>query len=296
MIPQLLSELKWADIVHAHGEFFITTIQASLLRSLIKYPLLIHVHGSLDYPRKSPILIKVKEKLYDPTIELWTLKHADAIASISKRGIQLIKAILRPSDKYLFWLPNAIDLSIFKYNSNKQFSGTIAFIGRLVPWKGIEIFVKVAKLVSEKHPKVQFIVVGDGKLLNTYRDLYGKYVRFLGAYPYEKIPQLLDSIDILCLPSYFENVPTVILEAMAKQIPVIASNVGGIPEVVIHGKTGYLIPPSDLKSYVQQILYLLENPSEIKRLGRNALEFVEAYHDIKKVVKMVESSYKSIIN
>jgi len=106
---------------------------------------------------------------------------------------------------------------------------------------------------------------------------------------------MLDSIDILVVPSYLENVPTIILEAMAKEIPVIASNVGGIPEIVVHGKTGYLITPGDAKSCAKWILHLLENPQEVKGFGKNARALVETRNDFKRIGTMALDLYRKLL-
>ena len=295
ILPKLLREVKWADVVHVHGEFFITTIQAALVRIPLKYPLLLQVHGSMDYPKECSTLMKAKRDVYDPTLGAWVLKHASIVSSISKKNIRLIKSMFELPDKKLFWLPNAIDVDAFKYNPNKTFGCTVAFVGRLVPWKGIDVFIRAVNAVMQKNKKGYFVVIGGGPLLSFYTSLHvSKGIHFLGAYPPNQMSQILDSIDILVVPSYLENVPTIILEAMAKGIPVIASDVGGIPEVVIHGKTGYLVAPGDFKSCAMWISYLLENQHEAKRLGKNGRMLVETYHDIRKIGEMALNLYKRI--
>jgi len=296
MLPKLLREVKWADVVHAHGEFFITTMQAAFVKTFLHYPLVIQIHGSMDYPKKCSMLMRAKRDIYDPTVSAWIFRQASIVLSISKKNIQLIKRMFSLPDEKMFQLPNAIDVDNFKCNPNKTFSYTVAFVGRLVPWKGIEVFIRAAKDVLKENKNANFVIIGDGPLLSFYKNSSTcKSVHFAGACPPEQMSQMLDSIDILVVPSYLENVPTIILEAMAKEIPVIASNVGGIPEVVTHGKTGYLITPGDSKSCAALISHLLENPEEAKKLGKNAQMLVETHHDIKKIGRMALDLYSKIL-
>jgi glycosyltransferase involved in cell wall biosynthesis len=298
IMPQLIREIRWADIVHAHGEFFLTTIQAAFVRSIKKYPLIIQIHGSLDYLGKYSILVAIKKNVFDPTMEAWTLKRADAVASISKKNMQLCKILFGLPDEKLFWLPNAVDINAFKPKpAQKPSNFTVAFIGRLVPWKGLEVFIRSAKLVMKKYEDVEFLVVGGGPLLKNHGDSEkSEQIHFVGPQSPGKIPQLLDSINILVLPSYTENVPTVVLEAMAKQIPVIATHVGGIPEVVSHGETGFLFPPGDFRSCANYILHLIENPEEIEMMGKKGRELSENYHNIENVARMAEEFYERLLS
>jgi len=196
----------------------------------------------------------------------------------------------------LYWLPNAVDVDAYRQQTDKTFGRCVGYIGRLVSWKGIDTFIRVAELVWKMNCKTRFIVVGGGPLLQVYRDSsVSEYVEFLGEQSSKAVLRILDSIDILVLPSYHENVPTVALEAMAKGIPVVASDVGAVSEVVIHENNGYLVRAGDTKSFAEYVRYLLENPSIRDKLGENGRTLVNEYYTFHKVAERAENLYREIL-
>jgi len=125
--------------------------------------------------------------------------------------------------------------------------------------------------------RFELLVVGDGKLRPVIEKQIArlglcKYVRLLGTRT--DVPNLLSASDILVLASLWEGLPGVIAEAMASGLPVVATNVGGIPELVVDGKTGLLVPPGDATSLADALSRLIDDPDLRYRLG------VEGYHRI----------------
>jgi len=296
IMHELIREVNWADVVHVHGGFFFTTFQTVLIRVFKKIPLIIHIHESLDYSNISSLTTEFKKYLWDPTIQAWILNNSDVIVSVSKKNIKIIKSRFRIYEKPICWIPNAIDTKAFQPKAHKIFRGIIGFVGRLVYWKGIEAFLSSAKMVLQKNPKAKFIIIGGGPLLRTLQEVYKneERIRFTGYIPPQFISYALGSIDILVLPSYLENIPTILLQAMAKGIPVIASKVGGIPEVVIEGLNGFLINPKKIEEIADRILFLLNNPEEARRMGENGRIFVQNNYDIDIVIKRIIEIYKNI--
>ncbi|HEV8594473.1 MAG TPA: glycosyltransferase family 4 protein [Thermoplasmata archaeon] len=119
----------------------------------------------------------------------------------------------------------------------------VLFAGRLSPEKRVEALIRAIPRV----PHAELLIAGEGPEEDRLRELAGASpVRFLGAVPHEEMPHLLNAADLLVLPSEYEGLPTVVLEAFACGVPVVATSVGGIPDLVIPGKTGWLL--EDLRS------------------------------------------------
>src|SRR5712692_10161330 len=112
-------------------------------------------------------------------------------------------------------------------------------------------FLKMAERVTKMVRDVEFIAVGGGSLLPSLKES-GRYnggrIRLLGQMPHERIAGILQKCTMLVLPSYMEGLPTVCLESLASEVPVVASAVGGVSEVVINNQTGLLIEPGDVDS------------------------------------------------
>jgi glycosyltransferase involved in cell wall biosynthesis len=296
IMNELIKESGWADVVHVHGGFFFTTLQTILLRIFKQIPVIVHVHESLDYSNISSSTIEFKKNLWDPTIQTWILNNSDVIASVSKKNIKIIRDRLGIREKPIYWIPNAIDTRAFQPKVCKVFRGIVGFVGRLVYWKGIESFLSSARIVLQKDSGAKFIIIGGGPLLRRLKEIYRneRRIRFIGYIPPQLISHALDSIDILVSPSYLENVPTILLQAMAKGIPVIASKVGGIPEIVKENLNGFLINPKKVEEIADKILFLLNNPKEARRMGENGRIVVQNNYDIDIVIKKVIEVYESI--
>jgi len=147
--------------------------------------------------------------------------------------------------------------------------------------KGITYLLDAVKLVRAQAPEVQFVIAGDGPLREHLEskarsDNLGPNVRFLGYR--SDIPALVASFDTYVLPSLWEGLPLALLEASAQGLPIIASAVGGNPEVVEHGVNGFLVPPRDPKALADHLLRIYRDPELRQEMRRNNLKkFAERF-------------------
>jgi glycosyltransferase involved in cell wall biosynthesis len=118
---------------------------------------------------------------------------------------------------------------------------------------------------------------------------------FTGRIPQEELPVYYGASDVVVVPSLQEAWGLVATEAMACGKPVVASRVGGLPDQVIDGYNGFLVPPMDSKALADRILYFLENPSEAKRIGLNGRRLAEELFDIEKRVDKIVKLYKELV-
>jgi ubiquinone/menaquinone biosynthesis C-methylase UbiE len=157
----------------------------------------------------------------------------------------------------------------------------IVALGRMVPKKGFDRLLEAWAQIGDDYPRARLCIGGNGPLLETLRNevenlgIDGQ-TDLPGRIPWDHAPDFLAAADLFVLPSNrdragnIDGLPTVLLEAMSSGLPVVASDLGGIPLVVEDGANGYLIPPGDVDALAQRLHTLLKDPSERERLGKAA--------------------------
>ncbi|MEP3332266.1 glycosyltransferase family 4 protein [Sedimentitalea sp.] len=161
----------------------------------------------------------------------------------------------------------------------EKFGKRVLFVGRLGAVKGVPLLLEAFASLATKHPDAQLTIVGDGEdrsrleaQAQTLR--VAEAVDFVGYQPQDAVAAFLEDADMLALPSFAEGVPVVLMEAMASRIPVIASRVAGVPELVQDGVTGFVIPPGDVKTLSERIDQLLSDPNLCRRMGETGRDIV----------------------
>ena len=175
----------------------------------------------------------------------------------------------------------------------------IGIAGRLIKQKGHRYLFKAIATLKDKIPGIKLLIVGDGEIRKELEEYVHKLniereVIFLGFR--KDMPALYSLMDVFCLPSEFEGFGVVLIEAMACEKPVVATKVGGVPEVVLDGETGILVPPKNPDALAQAILKLLTNPVLSKGMGQAGRIRVEKYFAIGRMVKETEKVYNNFIN
>jgi glycosyltransferase involved in cell wall biosynthesis len=143
--------------------------------------------------------------------------------------------------------------------------------GRLSPEKGFEVLVRAAELVLREQPAVGFVLFGEGPERANLQKLIhaaGLGQSFVLAGFRADLDRFLPHFDLLALPSYTEGMPNVVLEAFASGVPVVATAVGGTPEVIEDGISGYLVPAGDGETMAERICQALDNAEELPDMGR----------------------------
>lgn len=205
-------------------------------------------------------------------------------------------------------IPNGVEANRFQWTASdqtkKEVLGSsseeiaIGTIARLVWYKGLEDLLKAATLIIGRYPLVRFFVVGDGPLRQPLEEkaralgLNGT-VRFLGAVP--NASSLLPHFDVVVLPSLWEGMSNSLLEAMAAGKPVVATDVGGSSEVVIDGKTGFLVPPKAPEALADAVLHLLADPEMARNLGEAGRIRVKSEFTSEIMVARLEELYDSLL-
>jgi glycosyltransferase involved in cell wall biosynthesis/CelD/BcsL family acetyltransferase involved in cellulose biosynthesis len=180
----------------------------------------------------------------------------------------------------------------------------VAVVSRLDALKGIEYFLEAARIVGERFPEACFLIVGDGarsvgrvsyretlESLAARLDLAGRVV-FAGSRC--DVPELLGGVTISVLPSLSEGLSNALLESLAAGVPVVATRVGGNPEIVQDSVTGLLVPPRDARTLAAAIVALLSDPDRAARMGAAGRRSVETRFSLQAMVRATERFYEDL--
>jgi len=174
----------------------------------------------------------------------------------------------------------------------------VATVGRLVPQKGLFDLVKAAALLRDAEPTARYVVVGRGPLRSALEarieelDLGG--VVLLAGFRTD-VGRVLAGADVMALPSHWEGFGVVLLEAMTAGVPIVATRVGAIPEVVRDGETGILVAPHDPSGLATAVLRTLRHPEEAREMGRAGRRRLETEFGIDRAVRAHEALYAELL-
>ena len=179
------------------------------------------------------------------------------------------------------------------FQSEKEF--LIATCGTLNPHKGIQFLIKALPKIKNEFPGIRLEIIGDGLykriLLAEVKKLKIKdYVKFTGFV--KEVEKYLTHFDLYVQPSLSESFGLAILQAMSVGLPVVATNTGGIPEVVTDGKSGLLVEAANPGALSEAILFLLRNPKKAREMGKMAEKEAKLKFDLKDMIKELEKVYE----
>jgi glycosyltransferase involved in cell wall biosynthesis len=210
-----------------------------------------------------------------------------------------------PQNKIII-IPNGIVTSEYELSRSRPESwpnivaGTVlGTVGRLAPEKGHFLLLDALSILQQNGFIFYALMIGDGILKD---DLIQKTktlhledcISWVGSQT--NVPDWLTFFDLFILPSQWEGISLALLEAMAAGLPVVATSVGGTPEVVTNGETGLLVPPSDPQALADAIQKLIENPSLSREIGQAGKRHCQQNYDIDRIVKEIDSLYRQYIS
>ncbi len=252
--------------------------------------------------------VSLKGKIYT-TLELATNSNLDLYITVSENDRQSLLRSNIPNEKIeLIYnavnansqnLPNNTDLR--RQYSIPQNSIICIAVGRLVAIKGFDILIQTAHLLGKQLKNVHFLIVGDGQCKAELADQVNalgvnKSVTFAGYQDHETVLSFVKSSDIFIMPSRYEGTPIALLEAASLGIPVIASNVGGIPELVQDQVHALLIPPDDPQSLAQAVKRIINDKKLAETLSANAVERIKEKFNIDRQLELTWSAYQKALS
>ncbi len=171
----------------------------------------------------------------------------------------------------------------------------VGMVGRLSPQKAPLDFVAAAKLVLQQRPLTQFVLVGDGPLTAEVVQAVGDEARIKVLGYRDDVPEIYGILTIFALASRWEGLGRALTEAMIADIPVAATAVNGIPELVSHGQTGLLSPPAAPAALAENIVWLLEHPEAAKQMSQHAQALVLPQFGVKQMVDQLDALYVRLL-
>jgi len=259
--------------------------------------LTIHAYGGFLSNHYRTVLAK----LHNPIVGKSVLKLVNKIIVLDPLAKNHFSKIVGEEDK-IEVIPNGIIFDKFSNSSSGDFKQkyniegrVVLFVGLLQQRKGVQHLLKAASQILKKVPDTVIVIVGKGEyrkhLVKLSNDLgIEDKVKFFGFLSDQELLEVYSMVDILVLPSAFEGLPTVILEAMASGKPVVATNVGGIPSVVKDGITGFLVEYGNIEQLAEAIKTILTDENLARNMGKKGREIASNY-DWSIISKKVERLY-----
>jgi len=216
------------------------------------------------------------------------LKNAKVVIALTENMRSKVQEIY---NREVFIIPNGIEPKRFgnlskeamrnKLGTKKE-EKNILFVGTLKSVKGVKYLIEAVGIVKEKVPEIKLLLVGDGGERKNLEKLVEElnlenYVTFIGKIPNEEVPKYMMISDVFVLPSLSEGLPITILEAMASGLPIVATKVGGLPEIVRERENGFLVEPKNSKEIAEKVLYLLSNDKIRNSISLNNKEKAKNY-------------------
>jgi glycosyltransferase involved in cell wall biosynthesis len=301
-IAHLSQDIKF-DIIHIHD--WLTAPAGIASKNYLNKPLISTVH-SLEIGRVQEL--RSPDSYMIDGLEWWmTYESSKIILCSNSMRTELNDHFNIPKEKVTV-IPNAIDPYVYdKYIDTKKIknnygiedkSKLVLFVGRLVPQKGVEYLIDAVPLVTNR--SVYFYIIGDGWSRSILEKLalskkQGDRIRFLGFIPDTERIELTKSADVLVVPSIYEPFGIVALEGMAAGVPVIASNIGGLSEIIEHDKTGVLVYSKNPESIAWGINKVLYNNEYSRSIIQNAKKKVIEVYSWKAIAKKTIELYQESI-
>lgn len=289
------------DIVHTHK--YKDAILATIAARCVGVRCVIRVIHGMPEPFKG--LSNVNMAIYTMVDRFVTSWLVDKVVAVSADIEKALVRIYR--ENRVVRIHNGIDLEVVQVRTQRSekrkewhFDDTVTLIGtvgRLVPVKGHTVLLEALRILRQSDRTVMLLVVGDGPLRGHLESEVKRlglegFVRFAGhqAESYD----FINMLDMFVLPSLHEGIPMVLLEALALKKAVIASRVGGIPEVVLHGQTGMLVSPANADELAAGISAIIEDREMALALGLAGRRLVESDFSASMMVDRVAGMYRSL--
>lgn len=240
----------------------------------------------------------------------WCFKRAAMVAAVTgiRRG-QLLEEGLEESKSAVFHCGTDFHLRPQVANpfaeTDSKGSFRVGIVGRLVPIKNFELFLQAARIIADKHAHVRFHIVGQPGFLESdleyFRQIEAQMQRLKLTelitfhQPVEDLSPILAGFDVLVSSSHIETFGRTLVEAMALSKPIVATKVGGVPEVVADGEVGFLVPAGNVGAFAESICRLVEDSELRDTMGRNGLQRVLERFDVRAITRRWEQTYESLL-
>jgi glycosyltransferase involved in cell wall biosynthesis len=241
------------------------------------------------------------------------LERSNKIIAVSEYTKRELLKYYKLDENKIRVIHNGVDVNKFKPTNDKLKAKAelgfnlqdkaILYVGRLYARKGLFTLIESMPPVIRKFKNAKFIISGKGlsdelgKLAKHAAKLGVKdKIVFAGYFPDKKLPKLYQAADVFAFSTFYENLPFAVLEAMSTGLPVVTTNVGGIPEMIEDGKNGFLVQPFNSQELADRVLYFLEHPAASSEMALLARKTIEERFDWRLIVKKVLKVYNEALS
>lgn len=291
-----------ADLIHAQLELGDILGGLAALRMRLPIVSTLHTMPSQD--------MSLKSRMHQE-VEYFCLRHFfNMVISVSDEARQFHKEIGKLPDRKTCTIYNGIDLSHFPVSpqSNREAvlrefnipaaSTVLITVAVLRELKGIQYMIRALPEILSVHPDLYYLIAGSGDFQSALMDeaaRVGVSERVVFAGARKDVPALMSASDIFILPTLTEALPTVLAEAMAASLPILASRVGGVPEMVEDGINGKMVAPADPQQLANVCTDMLRDPDALVKMGLAGRQIVEEKFNVRVQVDKLQALYQSLI-
>jgi glycosyltransferase involved in cell wall biosynthesis len=253
------------DVVVTQTRFFVTSLVGMLYAKIHKLPL-VHVERGTCHSVVSNRLVSLVARIYDHTMGTAIVKAAKLNVCVSESARTFV---LHLGGKDTMVVYNGVDMPTHTDLVK------ITYVGRLVYAKGVQDLIRAFELCCNPNDQLRLVIIGDGNYRKRLErqaraSQYGNRILFYGELEHDSVMEMLATSDIFVNPSYSEGLPTSVMEAASLGLPIIATDVGGTSEIIIHKESGLLIQPHDIVQLSGALESLILNQDWARQLGAKA--------------------------
>jgi glycosyltransferase involved in cell wall biosynthesis len=291
-------------VLHSHD--WLVAKVAIGLKHLFRIPLLATIH-STEHGRRKGIHSEYQRMIHQT--ELWLASEAWRVICCSAYMAEQVSRLFHVPLTRIDTIPNGVNAAqyatvppspTFKLQYTDRNEKLVLYVGRLVYEKGVSVLVDAVNLVQQKL-NAKFVIVGDGYMRDRLVDQARRVgamnkMFFTGFLDEASVKKLYRVADVFVIPSLYEPFGIVALEGMASGVPLVASGVGGLAEIITHDETGVLVYPDNPESLAWGINRVLTDPGYAQWLRENALEHVTTAYNWKAIAATTSTVYDQIVS
>jgi glycosyltransferase involved in cell wall biosynthesis len=291
-----MRRLHW---IHQHtpidiisGSDLLGSMAGLLLKPLIRGKVIAQLQGQFLPP--SRFLYPPLRRMVMHAVTKYICRHADVVRCLYQAAAADVMA-LGVSPSRIVTIPSRCDTSLFnpdRFPPRDKSGSRLLYVGNLVLGKGLQFLLVALSDIVRCFSATRLTIVGSGpqqaelEAMVHARKLED-HVEFLGRIPHDQVPQLMHKADLFVFPSLSEATPRVVMEAMAMALPVVATRVGGIPEMVEDGVTGRLVQPGSAPELADAIMWVFRHPAWIKTVERRARQHVVHHYTLERHIEQM---------
>lgn len=272
------------DIIHTH--LFAGDTWGRLAAILAKVPVIISTEHNVN----------LDEGIIKKTIKRWLSHFTKKIVAVSRavKEYQIDAEKIDPAKIQIVY--NGIDLAKFPFLTDYQLRQplTLGIIGRLEPQKGHLVTFNALSLILKKYSLTKLMIIGQGsqkKILEQAAKNLKIEKNLIWQPPQENVGSVLNQLDLLLIPSLWEGLGLIALEALSVGLPVVASNIHGLKEVITNEETGFLVEPNNPEQLAEKIINIIDHPENLTKTRTKGREKVETFFEIRRMTTAYQKIY-----